>query len=401
MRDGRRASTRTRRGRGRGRGRAAEAASGRSDAGRRRSEGSAGTGLTAPSARRAAGGGTEGDARPRALGGWWACRLRSRDLKAAIARTRTRPPRDPTPKGRDPGRAAAAAPRPQADRAAVQARGRHGEPREAARAPQGGSASRWDDGGGGSDAGTREPMPIPAAPGPSGGARASSRMPSPAAASASRPSSTTTRARARPRSSPLRIRSGPRGARVGRGPDAAIGLHGRPETVVSDDGTAPTGRAIPRWPDTAGIAGHAIAPGEPQRHAFAESFVGRPRDGCLDDEVFDGLAHPRRVPARRRHDRDHVGPRSSPAGLAPAQAWRDRDLQPSGHRARPRPRDGLRGRRTPLRGGSTGTVRSGEAGRALPGGGDGPQSAPPAVSVDVQGAGGVVRREPAPRGECR
>jgi putative transposase len=38
---------------------------------------------------------------------------------------------------------------------------------------------------------------------------------------------------------------------------------------------------------------HYIAPGKPQQNAFAESFIGRLRDECLNETLFSSLAHAR------------------------------------------------------------------------------------------------------------
>ena len=57
-----------------------------------------------------------------------------------------------------------------------------------------------------------------------------------------------------------------------------------------------------------------------------ESFDGRLRDECLNEEVFDSLAHARRVLARWRHDYNHERPHSSLGGLTPAQARRASEL---------------------------------------------------------------------------
>lgn len=107
------------------------------------------------------------------------------------------------------------------------------------------------------------------------------------------------------------------GARVARELDRCIRLYGRPETIVSDNGTELTSRAIPEWPNETGIAWHYIAPGKPQQNGFVESFNGKLRDECLNEEVFDSLAHARKVLGRWRHDYNHHRPHSSLGGLTP------------------------------------------------------------------------------------
>jgi putative transposase len=108
------------------------------------------------------------------------------------------------------------------------------------------------------------------------------------------------------------------GARVVRELERCIRLYGRPDTIVSDNGTELTSRAVLEWQNQTGIAWHYIAPGKPQQNGFVESFNGRLRDECLNEEVFDSLAHARRVLARWRHDYNHHRPHSSLGGLTPA-----------------------------------------------------------------------------------
>ena len=110
------------------------------------------------------------------------------------------------------------------------------------------------------------------------------------------------------------------GARVVRELDRCIRLYGRPETIVSDNGTELTSRAILEWQNETGIAWHYIAPGKPQQNGFVESFNGKLRDECLNEEVFDSLSHARKVLGRWRHDYNHHRPHSSLGGKLPVMA---------------------------------------------------------------------------------
>jgi putative transposase len=92
------------------------------------------------------------------------------------------------------------------------------------------------------------------------------------------------------------------GRRVVRELDALIARRGRPAMIVSDNGTELTSRAVLAWTNRTGTLWHYIAPGKPTQNAFVESFIGRFRDECLNEEVFAGLAEdPRRdrAPAAR------------------------------------------------------------------------------------------------------
>ncbi len=65
------------------------------------------------------------------------------------------------------------------------------------------------------------------------------------------------------------------GARVARELDRLIRLFGKPETIVSDNGTELTSWAILEWQNKTGVGWHYIAPGKPQQNGFVESFIGR------------------------------------------------------------------------------------------------------------------------------
>jgi putative transposase len=71
------------------------------------------------------------------------------------------------------------------------------------------------------------------------------------------------------------------GHRVVRELEALVTARGKPRTIVSDNGTELTSRAVLEWTNRTGIEWHYIAPGKPQQNAFAESFNGRFRDECL------------------------------------------------------------------------------------------------------------------------
>ncbi|MBV9813143.1 MAG: IS3 family transposase [Acetobacteraceae bacterium] len=110
------------------------------------------------------------------------------------------------------------------------------------------------------------------------------------------------------------------GARVARELDAIVAVRGTPDVIVSDNGTELTSTAILRWSQERMVAWHYIAPGKPQQNAFAESFIGRLRDECLNETVFTSLRHARAVLAEWRRDYNEVQPHSACAGSAPGSA---------------------------------------------------------------------------------
>ena len=121
------------------------------------------------------------------------------------------------------------------------------------------------------------------------------------------------------------------GRRLARGLDALIAHRGKPAIIVSDNGTEMTSRAILEWTNRTGLAWHYIAPGKPQQNGFVESFNGRFRDECLNEEVFASLAEARTVIERWRLDYNLVRPHSAHGGLTPDAVRQD----PAAGRLRP------------------------------------------------------------------
>jgi len=109
------------------------------------------------------------------------------------------------------------------------------------------------------------------------------------------------------------------GARVARELDAMIARRGRPRTCVSDNGTEFTSMAILRWSQEQRVDWHYIAPGKPQQNAFAESFIGRLRDECLNETAFSSLPEARALLAEWREDYNRVRPHSALANRTPEE----------------------------------------------------------------------------------
>lgn len=63
--------------------------------------------------------------------------------------------------------------------------------------------------------------------------------------------------------------------------DTVIRQHGKPEMIVSDNGTEMTSHAVLVWCQDTGIELHHVALGKPIQNAFMESFNVRLRNECL------------------------------------------------------------------------------------------------------------------------
>ena len=77
--------------------------------------------------------------------------------------------------------------------------------------------------------------------------------------------------------------------------------------------------AILRWSQERRVDWHYIAPGKPQQNAFAESFIGRLRDECLNETAFSSLAEARALLADWRDDYNRVRPHSALANRTPEE----------------------------------------------------------------------------------
>lgn len=65
--------------------------------------------------------------------------------------------------------------------------------------------------------------------------------------------------------------------------DAIAAPRGYPGTIVMDNGPEMVSLAMLRWAVDRGVRLHHIQPGTPVQNAFIESFNGRLRDECLNE----------------------------------------------------------------------------------------------------------------------
>ncbi len=101
------------------------------------------------------------------------------------------------------------------------------------------------------------------------------------------------------------------GRRVARELTSIVTRRGKPGSVVSDNGTEFTCNAMLAWCKDNAIDWHFIAPGEPIRNAFVESFNDRMRDEFLNEILFFGLDDARRKFASWVADYNSERPHSS------------------------------------------------------------------------------------------
>ena len=77
--------------------------------------------------------------------------------------------------------------------------------------------------------------------------------------------------------------------------DEICAKRGKPAVIRSDNGPEFVGKAMLSWSFANGVALKLIEPGKPTQNAYVESFNGRFRDECLNENWFTSLAHAKAV----------------------------------------------------------------------------------------------------------
>ncbi len=80
------------------------------------------------------------------------------------------------------------------------------------------------------------------------------------------------------------------GSRVGQVLDRLKETRKLPKTIVCDNGTEFTSKALDQWAFVNHVALQFIQPGKPNQNAYCESFNARFRDECLNTQWFSTLA---------------------------------------------------------------------------------------------------------------
>ena len=101
------------------------------------------------------------------------------------------------------------------------------------------------------------------------------------------------------------------GKRVARELDRLVERYGKPEIIVSDNGTEFTSKAILQWVSDNKVQWHYITPGKPSENGFTESLNGKIRDECLNEHLFTSLSHAKDILEEWRKDYNYVRPHSS------------------------------------------------------------------------------------------
>jgi putative transposase len=98
----------------------------------------------------------------------------------------------------------------------------------------------------------------------------------------------------------------------------------RPQTIVVDNGPEFTSKAMLTWAERRGVLLHFIEPGRPMQNAFIESFNGKLRTECLNQQWFLSLSEARERIETWRKSYNRERPYSALGYLAPhtyLQMW--------------------------------------------------------------------------------
>jgi putative transposase len=109
------------------------------------------------------------------------------------------------------------------------------------------------------------------------------------------------------------------GVRVVRTLTEISQVEGLPQIIIIDNGPEFISKALDAWAYQRGVRLTFIRPGKPVENAYIESFNGRLRDECLNENWFLSLEHARRIIEKWRMDYNCERPHSSLGYLTPEE----------------------------------------------------------------------------------
>jgi putative transposase len=100
--------------------------------------------------------------------------------------------------------------------------------------------------------------------------------------------------------------------------DQLSASRGLPRVLRTDNGPEFCGRAMLTWAHERGLTLRLIEPGKPNQNAYIESFNGRFRDECLNENWFTSVAHAQAVIEAWRCEYNDERPKEALGGLTPS-----------------------------------------------------------------------------------
>jgi len=120
------------------------------------------------------------------------------------------------------------------------------------------------------------------------------------------------------------------GKRVCNELEEVIETRGKPDRILSDNGTEFTSMAILKWSQEKGIKWAYIQPGKPYQNGYIESFNGKLRDECLNENWFKGVQEAKRLVEEWREEYNERRPHSALGGKTPNEAAKSAEEQLTG-----------------------------------------------------------------------
>ena len=117
----------------------------------------------------------------------------------------------------------------------------------------------------------------------------------------------------------IEVSTGFSGRHVTRVLERLCQQRGRPEVIRSDNGPEFTSKAVQDWAKERGINWHCIEPGKPTQNSHIESFNGKLRDECLNQNYWRDLAEVRKETSEYRRDYNEERPHSALCYLPPVE----------------------------------------------------------------------------------
>ena len=108
------------------------------------------------------------------------------------------------------------------------------------------------------------------------------------------------------------------GISLTRSLDRLATARGLPKAIRTDNGKEFCGKAMLTWAHERGVKLFLIEPGKPNQNAYVESFNGRFRDECLNENWFTSLPHAKAVIEAWRREYNEERPKKGLNGLTPA-----------------------------------------------------------------------------------
>lgn len=109
------------------------------------------------------------------------------------------------------------------------------------------------------------------------------------------------------------------GLRVVRVLEQLAETRGLPKVITCDNGPEFTGKALDQWAHGNKVEINFIPPGKPTQNAYVESFNGKFRDECLDQNWFTSLKDARHLIEAWRKDYNGLRPHSSLGNRTPEE----------------------------------------------------------------------------------